>query len=109
MLAARRAVEAADPEEADRWTFGRAVELRGRGAMTQLARPLRPTLADRWQAAHDLGLEELPTVTEPTLRESLLDDDEEEVDAAIDADAAHIPNEELPGRSPAENPGRESR
>ena len=109
VLAARRAVEAADPEEADRWTFGRAVELRGRGAMTQLARPLRPTLADRWQAAHDLGLEELPTVTEPTLRESLLDDDEEEVDAAIDADAAHIPNEELPGRSPAENPGRESR
>lgn len=104
VLAARRAVEAADPEEADRWTFGRAVELRGRGAMTQLARPLRPTLADRWQAAHDLGLDELPTVTEPTLRENLLDDDEEDVDAAIDANAANIANEDLPGRSPAENP-----
>lgn len=77
VLAARRAIEAADTEEADRWTFGRAVELRGRGELTQLARPLRPTLADRWQAAHDLGLEELPIITEPSHREELLEDGDE--------------------------------
>ncbi|WP_333618365.1 adenylate/guanylate cyclase domain-containing protein, partial [Dietzia sp.] len=76
VLAARRAIEAADTEEADRWTFGRAVELRGRGVLTQLARPLRPTLADRWQAARDLGLEELPNITEPTMRAELLTEED---------------------------------
>lgn len=76
VLASKRAVDAADSEEADRWMLGRAVELRGRNVMTQLARPLRPTLADRWQAAHDLGLDTLPHVTQPAEVEDLLDDDQ---------------------------------
>lgn len=74
VLASKRALEAADHKEAARWTLGRAVELRGRSVMTQLARPLRPTLADRWQAAHDQGLDELPYVTEPLAPEDLSDD-----------------------------------
>ena len=39
----RRANEA----EQARWTVMKSVELRGRNEMTQLARPIRPTLADR--------------------------------------------------------------
>lgn len=38
--------EANEAEQA-RWTLMKSVELRGRGEMTQLARPIRPTLADR--------------------------------------------------------------
>lgn len=37
----------ANEAEQARWTLMKSVELRGRGAMTQLARPIRPTLADR--------------------------------------------------------------
>ena len=50
VLASAAAIRNADDVEAARWVMGRAVELRGRGAMTQLARPLRPTMADRWRA-----------------------------------------------------------
>ena len=50
VLASAAALRNADAPEAARWVLGRSVELRGRGVMTQLARPLRPTLADRWQA-----------------------------------------------------------
>ena len=49
-LASAAVILHADAPEAARWVLGRSVELRGRGVMTQLARPLRPTLADRWQA-----------------------------------------------------------
>lgn len=38
--------EANEAEQA-RWTLMKSVELRGRGQMTQIARPIRPTLADR--------------------------------------------------------------
>ena len=50
VLASAAAIHHADAPETARWVLGRSVELRGRGIMTQLARPLRPTLADRWQA-----------------------------------------------------------
>ncbi|PAY23493.1 adenylate/guanylate cyclase domain-containing protein [Dietzia natronolimnaea] len=50
VLASAAAIRNADAPEAARWVLGRSVELRGRGIMTQLARPLRPTLADRWQS-----------------------------------------------------------
>lgn len=46
ILATARVAEQADAPEAKRWTFGRSVELRGRGTLTRLSRPLRPTLAD---------------------------------------------------------------
>lgn len=50
VLASAAALRHADAAETARWVLGRSVELRGRGVMTQLARPLRSTLADRWQA-----------------------------------------------------------
>jgi adenylate cyclase len=50
VLASATTIRHADAPEAARWVLGTSVELRGRGIMTQLARPLRPTLADRWQA-----------------------------------------------------------
>ena len=50
VLASAAAIRNADAAEAARWVLGRSVELRGRGIMTQLARPLRPTMADRLQA-----------------------------------------------------------
>ena len=50
VLASAATIRHADATEVARWVLGRSVELRGRGVMTQLARPLRPTLADRWQA-----------------------------------------------------------
>src|SRR5699024_9159534 len=50
VLASAATIHRADAPEAARWVLGRSVELRGRGIMTQLARPLRATLADRWQA-----------------------------------------------------------
>lgn len=50
VLASAATIHHADGPEAARWVLGQSVELRGRGIMTQLARPLRPTLADRWQA-----------------------------------------------------------
>ena len=37
----------ANEAEQTRWTVMKSVELRGRNMMTQLARPVRPTLADR--------------------------------------------------------------
>ena len=37
----------ANEVEQSRWTFLKSIELRGRGEMTQLARPVRATLADR--------------------------------------------------------------
>lgn len=37
----------ANDDEQGRWTLMKSVELRGRRQMTQLARPIRPTLADR--------------------------------------------------------------
>lgn len=37
----------ANEAEQARWTVLKSVELRGRGELTQLARPIRPTLADR--------------------------------------------------------------
>ena len=37
----------ANEAEQARWTLMKSVELRGRKLMTQLARPVRPTLADR--------------------------------------------------------------
>ncbi|MDU0478607.1 adenylate/guanylate cyclase domain-containing protein [Staphylococcus chromogenes] len=40
-------LRAANEAEQARWTVMKSVELRGRGEMTQLARPIRPTLADR--------------------------------------------------------------
>ena len=50
VLASAAVIRHADAPEAARWVLGRSVALRGRDIMTQLARPLRPTLADRWQA-----------------------------------------------------------
>ncbi|MET3944909.1 adenylate/guanylate cyclase domain-containing protein [Corynebacterium ureicelerivorans] len=38
----------ANEVEQQRWTLMKSVELRGRGKMTQLARPVRSTLADRY-------------------------------------------------------------
>lgn len=52
VLASAAAIRHADAPEVARWVLGRSVELRGRGILTQLARPLRPTLADRWQAGN---------------------------------------------------------
>lgn len=40
-------LRSANEAERARWTVMKSVELRGRGEMTQLARPIRPTLADR--------------------------------------------------------------
>ena len=40
-------LRAANEVEQQRWTLMKSVELRGRGKMTQLARPVRSTLADR--------------------------------------------------------------
>ncbi|GAA4388775.1 adenylate/guanylate cyclase domain-containing protein [Tsukamurella soli] len=40
LLAAARAVAAATPAEQDLWTLGERIELRGRGELTQLARPV---------------------------------------------------------------------
>ncbi|WP_047239447.1 adenylate/guanylate cyclase domain-containing protein [Corynebacterium epidermidicanis] len=40
-------LRAANEAEQARWTVMKSVELRGRNEMTQLARPIRPTLADR--------------------------------------------------------------
>ena len=37
----------ANEAEQSRWTVMKSVELRGRKSMTQLARPIRPTLAER--------------------------------------------------------------
>lgn len=37
----------ANEAEQARWTLMKSVELRGRNMMTQIARPIRPTLADR--------------------------------------------------------------
>nr|WP_231375909.1 adenylate/guanylate cyclase domain-containing protein [Corynebacterium aquatimens] len=40
-------LERADKEEQERWTRMKSIELRGRFKMTQLARPVRPTMADK--------------------------------------------------------------
>lgn len=40
-------LQQANEAEQRRWTVMKSVELRGRNQMTQLARPIRPTLADR--------------------------------------------------------------
>ncbi|MCS4535588.1 adenylate/guanylate cyclase domain-containing protein [Corynebacterium sp. HS2168-gen11] len=40
-------LQRANEAERARWTLMKSVELRGRNLMTQLARPIRPTLADR--------------------------------------------------------------
>ncbi|AZA14542.1 adenylate/guanylate cyclase domain-containing protein [Corynebacterium choanae] len=40
-------LQSANEAEQARWTVLKSVELRGRTALTQLARPIRPTLADR--------------------------------------------------------------
>lgn len=47
VLASASTVRLANEEEQARWTTLKSVELRGRTHMTQLARPVRPTLADR--------------------------------------------------------------
>ncbi|MBA1834243.1 adenylate/guanylate cyclase domain-containing protein [Corynebacterium sp. zg-915] len=41
-------LRAANEVEQQRWTLMKSVELRGRGKMTQLARPVRSTMADRY-------------------------------------------------------------
>lgn len=40
-------LKVANEVEQRRWTFMKSIELRGRRKMTQLARPIRPTMADR--------------------------------------------------------------
>lgn len=47
VLASAQTVRLANEPEQRRWTSLKSVELRGRTHMTQLARPIRPTLADR--------------------------------------------------------------
>lgn len=47
VLATASTVRLANEEEQARWTTLKSVELRGRTHMTQLARPVRPTLAER--------------------------------------------------------------
>lgn len=47
VLATAATVRRAHDDEQARWTSLKSVELRGRKHMTQLARPIRPTLADR--------------------------------------------------------------
>ena len=46
MLATASTIRLANEDEQARWTTLKSVELRGRTHMTQLARPVRPTLAD---------------------------------------------------------------
>lgn len=41
-------LRAANEVEQQRWTLMKSIELRGRNKMTQLARPVRSTLADRY-------------------------------------------------------------
>ncbi|WP_342318897.1 adenylate/guanylate cyclase domain-containing protein [Corynebacterium mayonis] len=41
-------LNSANEVEQQRWTLMKSIELRGRGQMTQLARPVRATLADRY-------------------------------------------------------------
>ncbi|MEJ5928736.1 adenylate/guanylate cyclase domain-containing protein [Corynebacterium sp. H128] len=47
VLTSASTLRAANEAEQARWTVLKSVELRGRGELTQLARPIRPTLADR--------------------------------------------------------------
>ena len=47
VLTSAATVALANEAEQRRWTMLKSVELRGRRQMTQLARPIRPTLADR--------------------------------------------------------------
>lgn len=47
VLATAATVRQANEDEQRRWTSLKSVELRGRTHMTQLARPIRPTLAER--------------------------------------------------------------
>ncbi|HIW96126.1 MAG TPA: adenylate/guanylate cyclase domain-containing protein [Candidatus Corynebacterium gallistercoris] len=47
VLTSAATLQAANEAEQQRWTMMKSVELRGRREMTQLARPIRPTLADR--------------------------------------------------------------
>lgn len=63
VLASAAVLRHADAPETARWVLGRSVELRGRGVMTQLARPLRATLADRWQAG-TVPLRPVPDATD---------------------------------------------
>ncbi|MCF4005763.1 adenylate/guanylate cyclase domain-containing protein [Corynebacterium uropygiale] len=47
VLTSAATLRGANEAEQARWTLMKSVELRGRGEMTQLARPIRATLADR--------------------------------------------------------------
>ena len=47
ILTSAQTLKSANEAEQARWTMLKSVELRGRKEMTQLARPIRPTLADR--------------------------------------------------------------
>ena len=47
MLTNASTLRTANEAEQARWTFMKSIELRGRHRMTQLARPIRATLADR--------------------------------------------------------------
>ena len=47
VLTSAATVRLANEAEQRRWTMLKSVELRGRRQMTQLARPVRATLADR--------------------------------------------------------------
>ena len=47
MLTNASTLRTANEAEQARWTFMKSIELRGRRRMTQLARPIRATLADR--------------------------------------------------------------
>ena len=47
VLTSAATLRRANEVEQARWTVLKSVELRGRKEMTQLARPIRPTLADR--------------------------------------------------------------
>lgn len=47
VLTSAATLRGANEAEQARWTVLKSVELRGRREMTQLARPIRPTMADR--------------------------------------------------------------
>lgn len=55
VLTSAATLRAANEAEQRRWTLMKSVELRGRREMTQLARPIRPTLADRNAAQRGAG------------------------------------------------------
>ncbi|WP_342015259.1 adenylate/guanylate cyclase domain-containing protein [Corynebacterium bovis] len=97
VLTSAATVRQANEAEQARWTMMKSVELRGRREMTQLARPVRPTLADRGADAVDPGdaADTVDTV-----------DAVDTAGAVNTVDAAHAADGAA-GRGPADTPGED--